>query len=82
MMTLAATTTTFDVQPFRPFHEIDPFPIGDHMVVRYFELTCCFSVTEFLPHHGFYHHFLKLSCVPFIRYSLRHSKTPHFLVQV
>ncbi len=51
-------------------------------MVADFKLSGGFSVTDFVPHHGFYYLLLKLTRIPFICYSFRHRKTPHFLVQV
>ena len=43
--TLAATAAPFDVQTFRTFHEIYPFPGSHTFVIRYLKLSRSFTIT-------------------------------------
>ena len=60
-------------------HKIDTLPGSHTTMVGYLKLSCRFTVTAFIPHHGLHDHLLELSCVSFVRYSFWHNKNTPFL---
>ena len=74
--------SAFDRQSFRAFFKIDSLPAFDDPMVIDFKSSHRFADTYVFRSHCLYYQLLKFWCVPFVRFSFWHNKSPHLLSSI